>query len=170
MLGCSLSGDQPAVCSQCRARAGKEPCHRGGTAMMVCAGDVMSGAVIYSSASLHWAFTGATEMPTRRLQPPELPVPSDALCTHMVGRKDREHQEKVLLRMSKGSDCFGGRRKTNTPSFLTETILPWPSLCKMELKSLAECWELAGAITQAIHHNGSLVSNKQAIDALSVHL
>lgn len=67
-------------------------------------------------------FAGAPEMPTlcshRRLQPPELPVPSYALCTHMVRRKDRAHQEKVLLRMGKGSDCFGGRRKITAPSFL----------------------------------------------------
>lgn len=80
------------------------------------------------------------------------------------------HVGKLLLRLCRGSDCFGCRRKTTAYSFLSETILPWPSLCKMELESLAENRELAGAITQPIHHNGSLVSNKQVINVLSVHL
>jgi len=92
------------------------------------------------------------------------------LCTHTVRRKDRERGEEVLLRLGRGSHCFGDRRKTTAPSSLSETILPWPSLCKMELESLAEHWELAGAITQPIHHHRSLVSNKQVINALSVCL
>lgn len=75
----------------------------------------MSGLVISSSASLPRAFVEAPEIPTlcsdRRLQPLELLDPSCPLCTHVVRRKEKACQEKVLLRLGKGSDCFGGRRK-----------------------------------------------------------
>lgn len=98
------------------------------------------------------------------------PMPGDPLCAQPSGIKETVHEAKVLLRLGEGSDCFGGRRKTTAPSLLSKMILPWPSLGERVLESPAELWALVGAATQPVHRHGSLLSNKQVINALSVHL